>query len=132
MKGAFGFRCIVLMASIRWVHALGHYGWYNDFLFGGCCNHSKFSSDRLSGLEQNVYLFLNAIFSIGEMLVLDRLVMKRSLSSANYLKILFFMNRLDFEQVREKRLAFRWDCEMWARLVTLRLATFLESRVYFT
>ena len=38
--------------------------------------------------------------------------MKRSLSSANYLKILFFMNRLYFEQVREKRLDFRWDCEM--------------------
>ena len=27
--------------------------------------------------------------------------------STNYLNILFFMNRLDFE-----RLAFRWDCEM--------------------
>ena len=38
--------------------------------------------------------------------------MKRSLSSAKYLKIFFFMNRLDLEQVREKRLAFRWDCEM--------------------
>ena len=49
------------------------------------------------------------------MLVLDRLVMKRSLSSANYLEIFFFfMNRLDLEQVHvcEKRLAFRWDCEL--------------------
>ena len=47
------------------------------------------------------------------MLVLDRLVMKRSLSSANYLELFFFfMNRLDLEQVCEKRLAFRWDCEL--------------------
>ena len=39
--------------------------------------------------------------------------MKRSLSSANYLEIFFFfMNCLDLEQVCEKRLAFRWDCEL--------------------
>ena len=66
----------------------------------------------LAGVGTKFRAFPKATFSIGERLVLDRLVMKRSLSSSNYLKILFFMNRLDFEQVREKRLAFRWDCEM--------------------
>ena len=71
----------------------------------------------LVGVGTKFNPFPKATFSIGERLVLDRLVMKRSLSSANCLKILFFLNRFDFQQVREKRLAFCWDCEMCARLV---------------
>ena len=63
--------------------------------------------------------------------------MKRSLSSANYLAnyleiFFFFMNRLDLEQVCEKRLAFRWivNCELaW---LTCVWPQFLESRVYLT
>ena len=53
-------------------------------------NTQSFRRLGLAGWNKNFFLpFPKTTFSIGEMLVLDRLVMNRSVSSANYLKICF-------------------------------------------